>query len=91
LPTQKKKSQPLITKKWVLIETHVPISAKSKFWNSLTNSNISKDKNEFKTLGVCLVEVIIGGMEDGVEKSGEKMRFVIFWLRVENSENFGGV
>ena len=80
----------LITEKWVLIDTHVPISAKSKFWNSLSNSNASKDKNDFKTLGVYLVEVIIGGMENGVEKSGEKMRFVIVWLRVENGENFGG-
>ena len=34
--------------------------------------------------------MIIGGVENGVEKSGEKIRFVVVWLRVKNRENFGG-
>ena len=37
-----------------------------------------------------MVGVIIGRMENEVEKSGEKMVFVVIWLRVENGRDFGG-
>ena len=37
-----------------------------------------------------MVRVIIGGMKNCWEKSAEKMRFVIVWLRVENGKDFGG-
>ena len=37
-----------------------------------------------------MVGVIIGRMENEVEKSGEKMVFVVIWLRVENGRDLGG-
>ena len=43
------------------------------------------------SLRLCLFGVIIGRMENEKEKSGEKMMFLVVWLRVENMRDFGGV
>ena len=39
---------------------------------------------------VCLVGVILRRMENEGEKSGEKMIFLVVWLRVEKRGDFGG-
>ena len=41
-------------------------------------------------LRLCLVGVILGRMENEGEKSGEKMMFLVVWLRVEKRRDFGG-
>ena len=38
-----------------------------------------------------MVAVILGRMENEGEKSGEKMIFLVVWLRVEKMRDFGGV
>ena len=40
---------------------------------------------------LCSVGVILGRMENKGEKSGEKMMFLVVWLRVEKRRDFGGV
>ena len=48
----------------------------------------------FKSLHIrfrmCLVGVILRRMENEGEKSGEKMMFLVVWLRVEKRRDFGG-
>ena len=40
---------------------------------------------------LCLVWVILERMENEGEKSGEKMMFLVVWLRVEKRRDYGGV
>ena len=42
------------------------------------------------TLRLCLFGVILGRIENEGEKSGEKMMFLVVWLRVEKRRDFGG-
>ena len=43
------------------------------------------------SLRLYLVGVILRRMENEGDKTGEKMMFLVVWLRVENMRDFGGV